>query len=245
MPKKSSKLSLEKRLARAGLPCLPPPTPLVPDAPHQEYRLASGEQVFGATTYTSLLPKDLLPWVMSVTMRGKNYKKISDSAKLVGTFLHHHAHRSVTGATGREELPVTKEESEQIAIAMRSWNGWWSEEKHFCTPIACEVQLVSESHKFGGTMDLVGIHEGVVTLYDYKTSSKLHKDYWVQQSAYVRLWNERYPDFPIDRAMLVKIGKKPNEEGHETETRLANELDAQWDIFTKLLALGRALEAMK
>ena len=245
MPRKKAKESIEKRLERAGLPRLLQPPPLDPTAPHQEYILKSGEKVFGATTYTKLLPKDLLEWVRGVTMRGKNYKEISKSAMLVGTCLHHHACRMITGVTTREELPVTNEEAEAVAVAMRSWNSWWRENKHDLTPIACEIQLVSENHKYGGTIDLVALQQGVVTLFDWKTSGKLHKDYWVQMSAYQRLWAESFPDFPIERVTLVKIGKKPKEEGHESETRPAHELDVHWDIFTKLLALGRALEATK
>lgn len=245
MPRKASKDSLEKRLKKAGLPRITPPEPLDLSLPHQEYLLTSGEKVHGTTHYTSFLPKDLLPWVMSVTMRGKNYKKVSESAMKIGTFLHHYAHRVVSGAVGREELAVTKEEADQIAAARKSWDAWWRDIKHSLTPLATEIQLVSEQHKYGGTLDLVAIHDDVVTLFDYKTSGKLHKDYWVQQRAYIQLWNESFPDFQIRKSVLVRIRKKPNEEGHESETRPADELDAHWEIFTKLLALGRALEAVK
>ena len=237
--------SLKAKLTRAGLPLLEQPKPLDFDEPHQKYYLANGEQVYGATTYTSLIPKDLFSWVASVTRRGYKYEDIKRSAGRVGTATHHHLHRRTTGVKGSESFSCTQEEANQINIATKNADDFWDEHKEKLFPIACEAQLVSEKHKFGGTLDLVAIdEEGSVVLIDYKTSGKIYDDFFYQQSAYVNLWAERYPSFPIDKVILVRIGKKKPKDV-ETDARLASSLNRYWDVFLKLLALGRELEAHK
>lgn len=237
--------SLKAKLTKAGLPLLQQPKPLDFDEPHQKYHLKSGEQVYGATTYTSLIPKDLLSWVACVTRRGKNHDHIKKSAGRVGTATHHHLQRRTTGVKVSESFSCTEEEAQQINIATKNADAFWDSNKDKLFPIGCEVQLVSEKNKFGGTLDLVAIdEEGSVVLIDYKTSGKIYDDFFYQQSAYANLWAEHYPSFPIDKVMLVRIGKKKPEDV-ETETRLASTLTRYWDVFLKLLALGRELEAHK
>jgi hypothetical protein len=72
---------------------------------------------------------------------------------------------------------------------------------------AAEISLVSEKYQYGGTMDLVTMHKGGLTLLDYKTSNGIYAEMLCQLGGYALLWTEHYPDKPLKGAALLRIGK--------------------------------------
>lgn len=69
--------------------------------------------------------------------------------------------------------------------------------------ITQEFNLVSDTLKFGGTIDFVGKINGEIWLLDWKTSNYLHKSYELQLSAYATAWNELNPDYKIQRTGIL------------------------------------------
>jgi hypothetical protein len=80
-----------------------------------------------------------------------------------------------------------------------------------------EVSLASEKHKFGGTLDAIGIVNGSngLALIDWKTSNSIYPDYLYQLAAYQLLWEENYPDHPITGgAHLCRFAKEEGDYAH-------------------------------
>jgi len=79
-----------------------------------------------------------------------------------------------------------------------------------------ELRLVSESLQVGGTLDAGG--RGKVSsrraLIDWKTSNRVYADYLVQCGGYSALWNEAFPDDPIQEIHLLRVGKRYAEFEH-------------------------------
>lgn len=80
-------------------------------------------------------------------------------------------------------------------------------EAHYCSPVL----------GFGGTLDRVCIINGKVILMDLKTSNYLHPHYWLQQAAYVKLYNEENKDNPaalkIDNIAILWLNAKTRTDG--------------------------------
>lgn len=60
-----------------------------------------------------------------------------------------------------------------------------------------EMPLISEKHKFGGTLDAM-MMRGKRSLGDWKTSNSVYGEYLCQIAAYGILWEENFPDQPIE-----------------------------------------------
>ena len=71
--------------------------------------------------------------------------------------------------------------------------------------IALEVKVLSVNLRLGGAIDLVCIINGEIWIIDYKTSNYFHDSFWLQVSAYATIWNERYPDYKIQRCGILHL----------------------------------------
>jgi len=65
-------------------------------------------------------------------------------------------------------------------------------------PVLTELSLTSKRWLFGGTLDAVQIG-GRIAMLDWKTSNGIYQDHIIQVAGgYAILWEENYPDMPID-----------------------------------------------
>ena len=71
-----------------------------------------------------------------------------------------------------------------------------------------EVQLVSETYKYGGTPDAIVEFDGVVDLGDWKSSNGVYLDHVIQLAAYRQLWNETHAEQPARGARLYRFAKE-------------------------------------
>lgn len=70
-----------------------------------------------------------------------------------------------------------------------------------------EVPLVSERHRFAGTLDAMLVN-GKLSLADWKTGGSLYTDHLCQMAAYSILWEENFPDRPIEAGFnLLRFDK--------------------------------------
>lgn len=80
-------------------------------------------------------------------------------------------------------------------------------EAHYCSP----------KLGFGGTLDRLCVINGKVILMDLKTSNYLHPHYWLQQAAYVKLYNEENKGNAaaphIDNIAILWLNAKTRTEG--------------------------------
>lgn len=76
-------------------------------------------------------------------------------------------------------------------------------ETHYCSPVL----------GFGGTLDRVMKMNDKTILVDIKTSNYLHNHYWLQQAAYVKLFEEKNPDQTIDKIGILWLNAKTRTDG--------------------------------
>lgn len=74
---------------------------------------------------------------------------------------------------------------------------------------AVEISICSDEYRTGGTIDRIYvIMNGKRTLLDLKTSSAIHPNYWCQTAVYVKLWEEKNPDRPVDQTAILRLGSR-------------------------------------
>lgn len=69
--------------------------------------------------------------------------------------------------------------------------------------IANEFNIISDTMRIGGTLDIVCDIAGERWLVDIKTSNYIHKTHELQLAVYAKMFNEKNPDMPIDRVGIL------------------------------------------
>ncbi len=138
--------------------------------PKEGYRLKDGTQVPGTTTITRAYKDSgaLINWAWEQGKQGLDYKETRDKAGDIGTSIH-----------AQIEARLTKDG--QLP---------WPHLTHIKV-VEQEISLVSETYRYGGTLDAIGVDNlGRYVLLDWKTSKGIYKEYQLQLAAYVNVWNE-------------------------------------------------------
>ena len=180
------------------------------------YKDSDGKRLPSVTTIIGRFKDSgaLLYWANNAGLEGKTLDQARIPAATAGTM----AHSLVEAHLNKRELPALEGDSEIIGKARRAFDAYltWSamtklEVRH------TEVSLASEKHKFGGTLDAIGIVNGSngLALIDWKTSNSIYPDYLYQLAAYKLLWEENYPDHPITGgAHLCRFAKEEGDYAH-------------------------------
>ena len=195
---------------------------------HIRYKLADGKVVPGATTITGLLNKpQLVRWANKLGLEGIDSSKYTDEAAAVGTLAHEMVQAHLQGEKVDTNMfsPLQVELAENALISFYEWLA-----RHDVEPILCEVPMVSEEYKFGGTVDCYCKLDGVPTLLDFKTGKAIYDEYFVQVSAYKQLLVER--GYPVERVQILRIGR---DETEGFEERAITDTRKYFKIFENLL----------
>lgn len=179
----------------------------------------------------------LIHWAWKLGMEGKDYREERDSAASAGTMAHEAVEAWIRG-----NQPVFEGESSVCDRAKKSFEAFleWAGQTQLRITHS-EIPLVSEKHKFGGTFDalLMGAKR---VMGDFKTSNSLYPEYLCQIAAYGILWEENFPDQPIDGGfILLRFDKEYGDFTH----RWWGELDAAKDAFLHLRALYEIEKQLK
>ncbi len=156
--------------------------------PKEGYFLKDGTKVPGTTTICGAYKDSggLIHWAWSQGKQGLDYRETRDKAGNLGTSIH-----------AQIEARLNED-------GLLPWPGL----THIKV-VAQEIQLVSETFRYGGTLDAVGIDsQGRHVLLDWKTSKDIYKNYQLQLAAYTNVWNENCPGREISGgAYLVHFSK--------------------------------------
>ena len=199
--------------------------------PKKGYYLADGTRVPGVTTVIGRFKEagGLMHWAWELGKAGKDYREERDNAAFAGTL----AHDAVEAWVHNE--PVLFEGDPAIcAKAQKAFEAFveWARQSQLKVTHT-EVQLISEKHKFGGTLDaiLIGNRRAMG---DWKTSNRIYGEYLIQLAAYGKLWEEHHPDEPIDGGFhLLRFDKEYPDFHHH----YWGELDSAWKAFLHLREL--------
>jgi hypothetical protein len=192
---------------------------VLPSAPEVErgpgrpdgYYLADKTRVPSATTITGRFKESsgLLRWAFQ---RGKdgNADLYDETALTVGSLVHKVIESEIN------DLPsplIPAEHAAQVDSAVSAWHEWFLSTS--LTIVATEIPLVSEKHRFGGTLDtIVRNRKGELAMGDWKSSKAIYSDYLLQLAAYRILWNENREEQITGGYHLVRFSKDHGDMEH-------------------------------
>jgi hypothetical protein len=214
----------------------PPQTPRTDFGPkvlaHQRYYLADRTLVPGVTTVLSVLDKPyLVAWANRLGLQGIDSRKYTDEAATVGTLAHYLVECELAGI--EPELDdYTPNQLERAQHSLQHFHQWRSE--HELKPVLVEEQLVSETYRYGGTVDCVALLDGQLTLIDNKTSSDIYDEHKWQVAAYLALVVEQ--GHQCKAARILRIPRSENE-GLLEHVLSRVELETGWRIFWHALQI--------
>lgn len=194
---------------------------------HQKYYTSDGTQVPGVTTILGVIDKSrmLVPWANKLGLQGIESGKYVDETAVIGTL----AHEMVQEDLGGPMWDRAKYSPDQVDQAENSFLKYleWAKGRDMATRFI-EMQMVSEKHRFGGTVDWYGIMDGLFWLIDIKTSKALYPEHMYQVSAYRKLLEET--GNKVDRVGILRIGRS-EDEGFEFRSMSSPELTSGWKVF--------------
>ena len=167
------------------------------------YETPEGDRYPSVTTVTGLLSREAIQsWRLRVGEEQAN--KITKDATTRGSKVHKLAEmylrNELVSQTSlfEEERPIIGEMFNQLVGEL---------DKNVGTIKAIEAGLYSNELKVGGTVDLVAEWDGVLSVIDFKTSSKPKRIDWIdayfmQCSAYAMMWEER-TGVPISQVVIA------------------------------------------
>lgn len=195
---------------------------------HIIYRTKDGARVPGTTTITGLLDKPaLVGWANNLGLQGISSHDYVDSMAGVGTLAHAMCVAMLTGDLTEdldEYAPIEVRLARNSAAKFQVWL-----DEHEFKPILIEQPLVSEEHRFGGTVDMYGMLDGMYALVDLKTGKAIYPEMVYQLAAYRQLLIEH--GHTVDNVRIVRIGR---DESEGFEERIFGNLDKAWRVFWHL-----------
>src|ERR1051325_10454649 len=173
---------------------------------HQRYRV-DGQVVPGVTTVLGVLANPaLVSWATRMRRNGIDTSKYRDETAAIGTLAHYKIVCELAGEDA-DVSQFTPQQIERAEWSMSSFRHW--RKRHAIEPVLVEAQLVSQEHRFGGTIDFYGTIDGALALLDFKTSAGIYAEHRIQVSAYVKLLREQ--GHRIQEVRVLRIGRRSEE----------------------------------
>lgn len=203
--------------------------------PKGGYFLKDGTRVPGTTTIIGRFKESgaLIQWAYK---QGREHEGLVRQGKDAPRHLYDVVNKAAdigTQAHELVELHISEREidwpqyDQKAKDAFQAYLAWESQTK--LQIVQQEIQLVSETYRFGGTPDAIGIIGNELCLVDWKTSNAVYQDHLVQLAAYRHLWNENNPDRPlVGGSHLCRFAKEHGDFAHHYYPNL----DEAWELFT-------------
>ena len=196
--------------------------------PHTVYTTADGTRVPGVTTVLGVLAKpQLVKWANNLGLQGIDSSQYVDALAQVGTLAHYLIQCDLTGETP-DVRAYSQDQQDAAAQSLASWTAW--RRLHTIEPMANERPFVSEVFRYGGTIDLYAMIDGVPTLADIKTAKAIYSEHKTQVTAYRRLLDEH--GLPVAGMQIIRVGREP---GEGFEVCPIDKDEQRWNLFTACL----------
>jgi len=189
--------------------------------PTQIYKTKDGKRVPGVTTVIGQLGWSKNPLMYWACQQGQKYHDIPtyealnkerEAAANAGTVTHEMIDCDLKKKKfdGSKYSPETLSKAETGFLNYLEWKRGANLEV-----IESETPLVSEQHRYGGTIDCPSIIRDKFTILDWKTSNGIYEDYLIQIAAYGVLWQENFPEQPVKGGYdLLRISKETGAFAH-------------------------------
>ena len=196
---------------------------------HVIYRRPDGDVVPGTTSISGQLSKPaLVPWAVKMERQGLDYAAISHESQKVGTLAHEMVRCQFAGI----EPDLDSYSPRHVELAQNALSKFLSySRQNELEPLLVEKQLVSEEHRYGGTIDFFGKRAGKLAHVDWKTGSGVYREHYYQAAAYWNLLREN--GYEADEVWIVRIGR--DEDGDFEEHRVGY-LEMRFEAFCNLLS---------
>lgn len=207
---------------------------------HTVYRTLDGTRVPSVTTILGVINKPaLIPWANRLGLEGIDSTKYVDGTARIGTLAHQMIQEHLGGDSWdrNDWTPDEISSAENAVISFYNWEG------EIGTPIktlAIEMQMVSETYKFGGTLDWLAEIDNKTWLIDLKTSKSVYPEHIYQLSAYWKTLEDL--NFTIDGVRILRVGRT-EDEGFDDLVIPSKHLIAGWDVFESALNLYRSINS--
>jgi len=166
----------------------------------------------------------------------------SKPAADIGTLAHAMLQSWIHGNLGMVARPdlMSAEDYAKAEAAFQSYLTWERQSK--LRVLQTEIPLVSEKHRYGGTLDAIGEIDGEICLPDWKTSNALYTDGLLQVAGYGELWNETHPDQPLTGGYhLIRFSKDFGDFDHKYFGDLKDALEL-FLLYRRAYDLDKALK---
>ena len=217
--------------------------------PTAGYRDSSKSRLPSSTGITGAIKgPGLIKWAYRRGLDQLPLYESRDAAAAIGSIVHQWIENDLHG----EQLEffdgkVDDAMLEQAVTGFGAYKKW--KEQVGVEILATEMPLVSETHKYGGTLDAVARVGGEYVLLDWKTSNGTYPDYIAQIASYRQLWNEhqdgRLDGVLVNEAYLLRVGKEFGD--FHVHYWTSNILDLGWEWFEaakKLYEMNKILKSV-
>ncbi len=203
---------------------------------HQKYKAKDGATVPGVTTILGVLNKPaLVKWANGLGLQGIDSTTYVDETARIGTLAHEMIQEYLGGPFwDREAFDAQQIDAAENAVL--SFYEWERQTGAKMKTHAIELQLVSESYRYGGTVDWLGEIDGALWLVDIKTSKALYPEHVYQVAAYHQMLIEN--GYQVDGVRLLRVGRS-EDEGFDDHVIDTPERCMAWDVFKAALELYR------
>jgi hypothetical protein len=171
---------------------------------------------------------------MAEGMKSSHRKKKEDAADK-GKMVHEWCEQWIAGQ--KPATPINPE----LKNATDQFLKWISENK--VEFLESEKIIYSKEYNYAGTLDFVAKVNGKLMLGDFKTSTGIYDEYFLQTSAYQLAYEEEHPEVKIEGQIIVRIGKDASLEIRENHKRFDYNENAK--AFISALTLYRRMTVMK
>lgn len=185
----------------------------------------------------------LLAWANRMGLEGIDYRDARGKAADAGTAAHDMIEAYVKGYEFNPE-PYTYESLDTAKPCFDAFQEWASQTN--LKVVQSEVSLTSERYGYGGTFDALAVN-GQLVIGDWKTSSGVYPDMIIQLAAYKQLWEENYPDQPIEGGAYILRVSKQKEDGDPVAFHHHHwsHVEQGWEAFEHMLDLYRLHKRLK
>ena len=207
-------------------------------AAHIRYYTKDGVRVPGVTTIVGMLgwnTRILMNWANKLGLEGIESAKYVDEAADIGKLTHQMCVDWLKGE--KPDLSdYTPNQVKAAKVAMKKFKEWSEERK--LKPFLLEEPLVSEAHRYGGTLDIYGeTKQGARELIDLKTGSGIYDEMVIQVAGgYYQLLREQ--GIKVDKVRILNIPRTKDETWQEREVS-KQKCALAWKIFKACLTIYR------
>jgi len=204
---------------------------------HKRYRLKptkdwpKGEIVPGVTTVLNgqlaWNKNVLIAWARREALAGKDPDKIRDEAADSGTCTHYHieCHIKQIEPDLKDFTQAQIDKAETGFLAFLEWEKQCKLEYE-----KIEYGVVSETYRYGGTVDMIAKKNGSLWLLDIKTSKAVYAEHRIQTVAYMMAYEEQEQE-RIKEGHILQLSKDTGGFQHHILTEI--DIKNGWEVFKR------------